>query len=202
MATTSANEKTIPEIEQKLKIVGGDLSRILYIENCLKQQDIPNDVRRFCHIKLAELYAAKIMYPTAARHLEAAAGCATTYKEKMQLYFNESVLFLKKGDYPAVETAFKKALAQTNEKEKIELKNNLKKEFFTQAEAYIKRERRGTAILIYEAMVALPFLSDGEKSDIMKILHELYLKTGRITDAMRFQKMNNAGKLPAARWDV
>ena len=60
MASIRAVEKTVPEIEAKMKTVGGDMIKIEYLENCLKQM-IPNDVKRFCHLKLADLYSSKLI---------------------------------------------------------------------------------------------------------------------------------------------
>lgn len=188
MSTRVIAEKTIPEIEVKLKTIGGEMVKIEYLENCLKQ-NASHEVRKFCHVKLADLYAAQKLYAYAIKHLDSAAEGATTYKDKMQLYLSETLLYLKKGEYFGLDNAFKKALASANDIEKEQIKQQVKKEFFKQAKEFESTNRRANAITIYERILQLPFVSQIEKDEVIRRLHGLYLQVGRIADAMKYKNL-------------
>jgi len=188
MPSTKATETKIPEIELKLRQIGGDMLKIEYLENCLKQP-LVNDVRRFCHLKITDLYSQKGMYFEAAKNMNGAAECATTYKDKMQLYMNEASLWIKKAEYGNAENAFKKALACGNAVEKEALKQQLKKEYFVLAESLEKRERNTAAIGVYERIIALAWISQAEKDKIIAKLAKLYSGIGKIPEAMRYEAM-------------
>lgn len=188
MPWTKATETNIPDIEARLRKIGGDMLKIEYLENCLKQ-GLANDVRRFCHLKLADLYSSKAMYFEAAKNMNGAAECATTYKDKMQLYMSEALLWIKKAEYANAENAFKKALACGNGVEKEKLKEQLKKEYFTLAENFEKREKRTSAIAVYERIIALAWISQAEKDKIVGKLAKLYSSIGKIPEAMRYEAM-------------
>jgi len=189
MVSTKAVEKTIPEIEAKLKLVGGDLVKIEYLENCLKQIPLPNDVARFCHIKLAELYKAKLMLTLAVKHTDNAAECATTNKDKIDLYLKEISLMIKVGDYLMLDKPFKKAIAVANNSEKELIKSHLKAEFFTQASEYEKKGNNRKAAEIYERIMDLSVVKDDERRDIIKRLATLNNKLGKIREAMNYETM-------------
>ena len=188
MVWTKAGETTLPEIESKLRKIGGDMLKIEYLENCLKQ-GLANDVRRFCHLKLADLFSSKTMYAEAAKNANGAAECATTYKDKMQLYMNETLLWVKKAEYANAENSFKKALACGSTVEKEKLKEQLKKEYFTLAENFEKKERNNNAIAVYERIIALPFISQVEKDKVVAKLAKLCSRVGKIPEAMKYEAM-------------
>ena len=188
MVSTKAGEKTVPEIESKLKLVGGDLVKIEYLENCLKQI-VPNDVARFCHLKLAELYQLRLMLTLAIKHMDAAAEAATTNKDKIDLYLKEITLMIKVGDYMTIDRPFKKAMASANNMEKELIKKHLKAEFFNQASEYEKKQTNRKAVEIYERIMDLSVVTDDERKDIMKRLAVLNNKLGRIRESMNYEHM-------------
>jgi tetratricopeptide (TPR) repeat protein len=188
MVGTKAIETNIPEIDARLKKIGGDMLKIEYLENSLKQT-LANDVRRFCHLKLADLYSGRMMIAEAAKNMGAAAECATTYKDKMQLYVNESLLWTKKAEYANAENAFKKAMACGNAVEKEQIKQQMKKEYFSTAEGFEKREKRNAAIVVYERIMALPFITQDEKDRVVAKLAKLCSSVGKIPEAMRYEAM-------------
>ena len=187
MARTESNEKTIPEIEARLKTIGGDMLKIEYLENCLKQQ-LANDVRRGVHVKLAELYAIRLMYFEAAKNLGGAADCAVTYKDKMQLYFSEAKMWIKSADYSKANESFKKALACANDIEKEKLKAQLKQEYLSIAEKFEKLSRNNNAIKVYDELRILNLLTSEEKDKINAKLVILYTKVGRIREAIQLEQ--------------
>jgi len=184
MVSLRAEEKTIPEIEAKMKLVGGDMVKIEYLENCLKQP-LPNDVKRFCHLKLADFYASKLMFKPAAKNMDLAGECATTYRDKVDYFMKEIEYLMKDEDYLFIEKAFKKALncATTSEKKVLEVQ--LKKSFINRAEEYEKKGKRNAAIKVYEKFCEMHSTTQDERKEVMAKLAGLYSKTGKIREAMK-----------------
>ena len=187
MARTKSNEKTIPEIEARLKTIGGDMLKIEYLENCLKQQ-LANDVRRGVHVKLAELYAIRLMYFEAAKNLEGAADCAVTYKDKMQIYSSAAKMWIRGANYSKANESFKKALACANDLEKESLKAQLKQDYLSAAEKFEKLNRNNNAIKVYDELKILNLLTSEEKDRINAKLVTLYTKVGRIREAIQLEQ--------------
>ena len=200
MVSLRAEERTIPEIEAKMKLVGGDMVKIEYLENCLKQP-LPNDVKRFCFIKLAELYASKLMFKPAAKNMDFAGECATTYKDKVSYFMKEIEYLMKDEDYLFVEKAFKKALAASTTSEKKTLVVQLKRTFITRAEEYEKRGKRNAAIKVYEKFCEMHSTTQEERVEIMKRLADLYSKTGKIREAMKTESWIKNPPAPQKKQD-
>jgi tetratricopeptide (TPR) repeat protein len=200
MVSLRAEERTIPEIEAKMKLVGGDMVKIEYLENCLKQP-LPNDVKRFCFIKLAELYASKLMFKPAAKNMDFAGECATTYKDKVSYFMKEIEYLMKDEDYLFVEKAFKKALAASTTSEKKTLVVQLKRTFITRAEEYEKRGKRNSAIKVYEKFCEMHSTTQEERVEIMKRLADLYSKTGKIREAMKTESWIKNPPAPQKKQD-
>lgn len=186
MIKTGVPQNNVGEVEANLKTIGGDMLKIEYLENCIKN-NVPNDVRRFCHLKLADLYSRKSMNSQAARNLQGAADCATTYNDKMQLYLSETVMRIKTGDYNVAEESFKKALICGNEKQKSEMKEQIKKEYLNAAETFEKQNKNNNAIKAYEKMKSLAFVSADEKTKINEKLAKLYARVGKVREAIQLE---------------
>jgi len=200
MALLRGDEKTIPEIEAKLKIVGGDMIKIEYLENCTKQP-LPNDVKRFCFLKLAELYASKLMFKPAAKNMDFAGECATTYKDKVTYFMKEIEYLMKDEDYLFIDKAFRKALACTTTSEKKFLEAQLKKAFINRAEEYEKKGKRNAAIKVYEKFCEMHYTTQDERKEIMIKLADLYSKTGKVREAMKTEAGIKNPPAPQKRTD-
>jgi tetratricopeptide (TPR) repeat protein len=200
MALLRAEEKTIPEIEAKIKIVGGDMIKIEYLENCTKQP-LANDVKRFCFLKLAELYASKLMFKPAAKNMDFAGECATTYKDKVGYFMKEIEYLMKDEDYLFIDKAFKKALNCATTSEKKLLEGQLKKAFITRAEEYEKRGKRNAAIKIYEKFCEMHYTTQDERKEIMAKLADLYSKTGKVKEAIKTEAWIKNPPAPQKRHD-
>jgi len=190
MVSTKAVDNTVQAIETRLNTFSGDMVRIEYLENCLRQIPIANDVQRFCHLKLADLYAYKLMWATAAKHMDAAAECATTYKDKISYFMKEVTLLIKAGDYVLIDKPYKKSMAAGTNSEKQAIQNFLKNQLMEQAKDFEKRNKRSNAAQIYERMLELAglFNTEEERKEIIKKLGELNSKLGRIKDAQRYEQ--------------
>ncbi len=191
MVSTKLVAKTVPEIDSALKSFSGDMVKIEYLENCLKQLGLANDVARFCHVKLADLYAYKLMWNLAAKQMDNAADKATSYKDKITFYNKEMDLLVRSGDYLMIDKAFKKAMlcgASPNEKDLI--KNSLKLSMMTRAAEFEKKNQRSNAGKIYERLLEMTYLiNETERKQLISKLGEAYSKIGRIKDAMKYEQM-------------
>ncbi|MDP1728811.1 MAG: hypothetical protein Q8L27_01250 [archaeon] len=188
MVSTKITSGDIAEIDRKLKTYLGDMVKIEYLENCLRTM-IPNDASRFCHLKLSELYANRLMYGPAAKHLESAADTAVTYKDKIDCYLKEVYYLIKMSDYLMIDKAFKKALMIANNEEKIQVKESLKKMLLSQADEYEKKTMRSHAAQIYERLIEMPITNEQEKKDLMAKTAGLNSKLGRLKEAIRYEQM-------------
>jgi len=189
MVSTKITSSNVAEIDAKLKTYIGDMVKIEYLENCLKQL-IPNDAARFCHLKLSELYGNRMMYGPAARQMESAADKSVTYKDKLDLYLKEIEYLIKISDYLMIDKAFKKALLCGNSTaEKETIKSALKRMLITQAIDYEKKNKRSGAVQIYERLIEMPITNDNEKKDLMGKVASLNSKLGRLKDAIRYEQM-------------
>lgn len=191
MVSTKLVAKTIPEIDNALKSFSGDMVKIEYIENCLKQLGLPNDVARFCHVQLAGLYEYKLMWNLAAKQMDNAAEKATSYKDKINFYNKEMDLLVKGADYLMLDKAFRKAmLCGASSQEKDLIKNSLKLSMMTRAAEFEKKNQRSNAGKIYERLLEMTYLiNEDERKQLIAKLGEAYSKTGRIKEAMKYEQM-------------
>lgn len=186
MAWTQAKESKKEDIESRLKTIGGDMLKIEYLENCLKQP-LTLDVRKFVHLQVAQLYEGKLMYAEAAKNLNGAAEISVTFREKMELYMKEAGMYVTHGSYDKADEAFGKALACGNTKEKEELKKRIKEIYLSKAREFERLNRLNNAIKIYEKVRVHSYVSEDEKRAINAKLIPLYNKVGKIQEAMRLE---------------
>lgn len=171
-------EKTIPQIENKLKTMS-DFLKMEYLEECSKQ-NIDLNIKRFCNQELSKLYTGRNMFSEAAKNISSVAEMAATYKEKINAYMAEAELWIKSGDYEMAEEAFRKSLAYGNTKEKQEMKEAFKALFLKQALMHEKANKNSNALKIYEKL--LHMADDKEKLEIKKKILPLYGKLGKIRE--------------------
>lgn len=186
MAWTEAKETRKEEVEAKLKVIGGDMLKIEYLENCLKKQII-FDVRKFVYMRLAELYEGRLMFNEAARNVDGAAEISITFREKMDLYMKAAELLIRHGSYDAAEKSFEKAMICCNLREREVLKKKFKDMFLARAKEFETAKKFNNAIRIYEKLLIFGFVDEEEKKDINKKLAVLYSRVGKIQEAMRLE---------------
>jgi hypothetical protein len=190
MTSTKITSSSVAEIDAKLKTYFGDMVKIEYLENCLRQM-LPNDAARFCHIKLAELYSNRLMYGPAAKQLDAAAETAVTFKDKIDFYLKEISFLVKLNDFMKIDHAFKKAmLCANNSNEKQIVQNALKGELLSQAKEYESKNKRSNACQIYEKLVSMSIISDEERKALIEKLSKLNYSLGKIKEGTRFEMMS------------
>jgi len=154
MAWTEAKETKREDIENKLKTIGGDMLKMEYLENCLKQNQT-FDVKKFLHVKVADLYERRLMLNDAIKNIDAAAEIAVTFREKIDLYKKEIELAIRHGSYDAAEASFKKAIAAASSTERDDIRKYLKNVYFARANELEKMQKNNNAIKIYERLLIL-----------------------------------------------
>ena len=186
MAWTQGKETTKEAIEAKLKIIGGDMLKIEYLENSLKQQ-LAFDVRKFVYMKVAEVYEMKLMFNEAAKNMDGAAEVSNTYKEKRENYIREAELWIKAVQYDRADEATGKALASSNTGEKADVKKRIKDFYAQKAKEFENMNKNNNAIKVYEKLVSYSFVPEEEKRQINQKLAKLYARVGKVQDAMRLE---------------
>ena len=172
-------QKERKEIEEQLTIMNPFL-QLEFLEKKLKEAKT-FDVKRFIHLKLAEIYEGKKMITEAARNMENAAEIGITVKEKKEDYLKAVELYTISGDYEKAELVLKKALGCGDEKEKEEMKLVRKNILISLAEKAEKDGMRNNALKIYEHLFRIS--SDVEKRFLKEKLIELYEKLGKMREA-------------------
>jgi len=171
-------EKTRTEIENKINTMS-DFLKMEYLEECSKQ-NMDLAIKKFCNEKLAELYEVKKMFSEAAKRVESVAEMASTYKDKIQTYINESRLWIRGGDYERADECLQKALACASAREREGIKKTVIEIYKAQAQVFAEQNRNSYALKIYEKL--LHIVSDDEKADIKKKILPLYKKLGKIRE--------------------
>ena len=173
-------EKSRREVEEKLKTLGAFV-KIDYLTSCLKQP-IDFDTRRFALLKLAELYKEKRMFFEAGRMMHNAAPINTTIMEKIGDYVHAGELFLKSGNFEHADIAFERAIGSCETEQQRNSVKDKKINFYKhQAKSYLDNEKRQSAALAYEKLLALN-LASSEKREAQETLVELYQKLGKIRE--------------------
>lgn len=172
-------EKTRAEVEGKLNMMS-DFLKMEYLESCIKQHR-EFDIKKFCNMKLAELYANRNMFSEAARNAASAAELAATYKEKIDAYMKETELWVRAAQYDKADEAFRKALASGNGQEKAEMKRAIKELYRKQAVAYEKSIRNSNALKVYQKVLEMA-TDEAEKTEVKRKLLDLYKKLGKIRE--------------------
>ncbi len=171
-------EKTRQEIEAKSSQMS-DFLKMEYLESCIKQHR-EFDIKRFCNVKLAELYEKRNMFSEAARNSAAAADMAVTFKEKIDAYLKETELWIRAGIYERADESFRKALASGNSQEKYEAKRAVKEYYKKQAGIYEKAGKSTNALKAYLKLIEMT--EDAEKTEVKKKILALYSRLGKIKE--------------------
>ncbi len=179
------------EIENLIKNCG-DFVKIDHLTRLLKER-IPTDTRKFVMLKLGEIYERRFMFTEAARCYENAADCSITFNEKIKYYVQEAELFVKAGNFPAVEEAMKKAMVEANQNDRREIYESVKGFYKKQGEQMEKEMKRGHAAKIYEKLLEMN-LSDEERKAIKFRLVNLYEKLGKVKEFIALKRNLEEGK--------
>ena len=121
------------------------------------------------------------MFLDAAKTIRAAADITTTYKEKIGQFMKSVEFNIRGNNFTEADRLFVQALALGNDREKIDMKQLYKQFHFSQAQAYMKNDRRNNAKEVYQKMLSLD-LNHSEKLDIQNRLLDLYYRLGNVRE--------------------
>lgn len=181
MAIVRDNTRSVTrrELEDRLSKVG-DYVKLDLLASALKKQ-IDLDTKKFCLLKLAEIYEQRKMFSEAAKMMRGAAEINITYDGKMNDFMKSCTLFIQSGNFAEGEVSFTKALGCATELQRGRLKTQRKEAYKVQAKEYVLRDKRSHAVEAYEKMLSLDLTPD-EKRDVQNILLGLYEKLGKVKD--------------------
>ncbi len=181
MAIVRDNTKSVTrrEVEEKLAKVG-DYVKMDYLSQCLKK-NLDFDTKKFCLLKLTEVYELRRMFSEAARMMRAAAEINTTYDGKMNDFMRSSLLFIKAGNLAEGDVSFTKALGSATDLQKGRLKAERKGAIKALAKEFAMRDKRSHAVEAYEKLLAMEMAPE-EKKEVQNILLGLYEKLGKVKD--------------------
>ena len=173
------------EIEQELQ-GKGDFVQIDYLIRFLKENPVL-EIKKFCFLKLAELYENVKMFNEAAKMYEGAAGISIAFTEKIKNYLKETELYIKAGSFDKADFATKKALAEANTRETEEIYATVKRFYRDKAETFEKEMKKNHAAKTYEKMLELR-LSEQERKEIREKLMDIYKELGRNREYMLLER--------------
>ena len=185
MGKTEALETKKEEVEHKLTLMGGDMIKMEYLENCLKKQ-LPFDTKKFVHTKLSALYEARLMTGAAARNMKEVIELTASPKEKKDAYLKTIELMIKEGNLLGAEDLLNKALGSINSLiEKHEYKERMNQMYENEALKLEKTGRVNHATKIYERI----FATDTNNITIIKKLAQNYTRLGKIRESINMQNI-------------
>lgn len=175
---------TVREIEESLA-GKGDYVQMSYLQRALKS-GLDLETKKFVFIRLGKIYEQRRMFLDAARMVRSGAEINTTYRGKIGDFMKCVELYIWGGDYNEADRMFSQALVLGSEKEKVELKNNLKKFYLTQGKILINQNKRNNARVVFERVLKMD-LDSGEREDVKDILLGLYEKLGHIREYFKLK---------------
>jgi tetratricopeptide (TPR) repeat protein len=174
------------EIEKALS-TQGDYVQIDNLTRLL-QNSPPLDVKKFAHIRLAEIYERRKMFYEAARMWDTLAQMTSDKAEKIKNYAKSTELLIRGGFLDRADLLVKKLMSEEiPASQKAEIQFNVKNAYKKQAEEYEKTRKLGNALKIYEKLLTLN-ISDQEKLEINKKLLVLYNTLGKIKEYLILKK--------------
>ena len=177
---------TEDDVRTKLKGLSPALQQE-YLENLLKRMALQPSIKIYASRMLAEVYARKGLWGSAAKVFENAADVAQTFNDKKNLYIDVGILNIKAQDYLSADDAFRKAIEAASPGEKAKLQAETRNLFITEAENLEKQDKIAKAAKLYERMLRSSFAKD-EKKKIMARLMILYERLARITDSIAMRE--------------
>lgn len=159
----------------------GDFVKIDYIKRLLKEN--PNiELKKFCYLKLAEVYEKRNMFNDASKMYENIGILSVTFTDKIKNHVKEAELYIRAGFFDKADDATKKAMNFCNVAQKEEVLKLIRDFYKRQAESYENEMRRNHAVKLYERLIQMN-LPEPEKDEIKNKLRVLYEKLGKFREA-------------------
>ena len=167
-------ERTLREVEEKVKSMTSDLSKISYMESALKE-NLTFDVKRFLYSKLAEIFSLRKMFDRAALAVANKIAITTTFREKIETYVQAGELFAKAGRVVDSEHMFAKAIGEGNTTEKQITRKKMKDVFLREAQELENAGKRASSVIFYERLLGMG-LDEKDRQDIKQKILPVYIQ--------------------------
>lgn len=172
------------EVERELQ-GRAEFTRIDMLEKYLKLMP-PIEMRKFAYLKLAEIYAQRKMFSDAAKAYSGAAVNCLTFREKVECLMQEAKAYVVSGEFENSDKALKKALVETEERNRRKLYDEMIDYYKREAERNQKEGKIGHASKIYEKLIKMK-INDSDKEEVKEKLSLIYERLGKVKE-LRFLK--------------
>lgn len=172
------------EVEKELS-GRADFTKIDMLERYLKLMP-PIEMRKFAHLKLAEVYVQRRMFSDAAKSYSGAAINCLTIREKVECLMNEAKFYIVAGEFENSDKALRKALMETEQRNRRKIYDEIILHYKKEAEINEKEGKIGHASKIYEKLIKMK-INDFDKEEVKSKLEKIYERLGKIKE-LRFLK--------------
>ncbi|MFC1686145.1 hypothetical protein ACFLZZ_03955 [Nanoarchaeota archaeon] len=176
---------TEDDIVQRIRPLSSMLQQE-YLENLLQRLNLDSNLKIFSSRKLADLYARRGMYASAARIITNAAMAAPTFALKKDLCMEAGMMAIKAGNYLLADDSFRHAGEEAPLHEKEKIKREAQDLFMFEAEQLEKKGRIARAVQLYEKTLRED-RTDESLKQIKEKLVVLYERLGKIDDSLRMR---------------
>jgi tetratricopeptide (TPR) repeat protein len=176
------------EIEEALE-GKGEFIQINLLETYLKQMP-PMEMRKFAHLKLAEIYHNKKMFDKEADSYKKAGINSSTFREKQKNYLAEAKAHIFAGKLELSDKALKKAMDEGNSREKKEIYEEILEVYRNQIKDLEIHNKKDKAQKLYEKLIRMK-IDDSEKEELRLKLMDLYERLGKTEE----HKLLKEGKI-------
>ncbi len=173
------------DVLEKLKTLGPMLQQE-YLENLNNRIELEPNLKVLVSKKLAEVYANRGMWSSAARVLTNAALACERFEPKKELHMQAGAVAIKAGDYLLADDNFRGAVEAAAPNEKARVQSDSADLYMAEATALDKSGKMTKAAQVYERILKSA-KDNAVKRKITERLMALYEKLGRISDSMRMK---------------
>jgi len=175
-------ERTIEEIQDRLKTMSTDLNKVIYLESALKGVSFNFEIKRFIWGELADLYEGRGMFEKAARAMANKAGMEIVSRDRTDSYIDSAELFAKVGKVEDADEMFVRAMRDVNSEQAAKVKLARKNIYFVLAKDLEIRGKRASAVKFYEKLIKMK-LDEIERAMVKEKLLSTYKALGMFREA-------------------
>lgn len=174
-------EMSKSEIERDLA-GKGNFVQIDHLNRFLKDHSINMDTKKFIFLKLATLYEGSKLFGETAKAYENAASISLTFSDKIKHYTKAAEAYSRLGAFDRVDEAIRRAMAEANNRERMEIQNTIKQIYFSRARTLEAEQKRSHAVKFYEKLMEMR-LTEQEKTETRAKLADLYNRLGKVRES-------------------
>jgi tetratricopeptide (TPR) repeat protein len=161
----------------------GDYVLIDNITRFLKE-NLSQDIRRICFVKLVEIYERRNMFFEAANLYDKLAEIAMNSFDRINYLLKEADCYIKSGIFEKADATVTKLAEYAKSAEKNRIMIYISQAYKRQAEVYEREKRRNKAAKTYEKLLTMNIPED-EKKEVNQRLSVLYKELGMIDEYMK-----------------